>query len=174
MPDIFKIPLILACLTPALSFSAHAHPDTAAFEPTAFAESPKIADCSLDNGAAAQCHKITVRYLPEGLEIGPFRSATLNDTGGLWTWAGETPGLYRIDGRFLRMLSGLGYRFYNDDANAYSVVHATEPTMTDAPTPLGTVANPRFKLPVTYPLWISATAMSIREVGITGTEPRRI
>ena len=33
---------------------------------------------------------------------------------------------YRADGDFLRMLDGLGYRFFDDDGNVYSVDNATE------------------------------------------------
>lgn len=90
-------------------------------------------DCTLENGTKTQCHQITVGYLPEGLEIGPFCPATLDDAGGIWEWTGENAGLYWIDGDFLRMLDGLGYRFFDDDGNVYSVDNATErPTVDHA------------------------------------------
>lgn len=114
-----------------------------------------------------QCHQITVGYLPDGLEIGPFCPATLDDAGGIWEWTGENAGLYRVNGDFLRMLDRLGYRFFDDDGNVYSVDNATErptvdhacinvsvdesveitmllpvdPVMADTPTQLGTVGK---------------------------------
>ncbi|MFT7136846.1 MAG: hypothetical protein ACI80I_002854, partial [Akkermansiaceae bacterium] len=105
---------------------AFAHPNTAAFVQSAFLEVPEIVDCTLSDGTETQCHQITVGYLPEGLDIGPFCPATLDDAGGIWEWTGENAGLYRVDGDFLRMLDGLGYRFFDDDGNVYSVDNATE------------------------------------------------
>ncbi|MFT6089467.1 YHYH protein [Sulfitobacter sp.] len=146
---------------------AFAHPNTAAFVQSAFLEVPEIVDCTLSDGTETQCHQITVGYLPEGLDIGPFCPATLDDAGGIWEWTGENAGLYRVDGDFLRMLDGLGYRFFDDDGNVYSVDNATEqptvdhacinvsvdesveitmllpvdPVMADTPTQLGTVGK---------------------------------
>ena len=146
---------------------AFAHPDPALFNETAFIEMPEVVDCTLEDGTETRCHQITVGYLPDGLEVGPFCPATLVDAGGIWEWTGENAGLYRIDGDFLRMLDGLGYRFFDDEGNVYSVDNATErptvdhacinvsvdesveitmllpinPVMADAPTALGTVAK---------------------------------
>lgn len=156
---------ILVCL--AASGPAFAHPDTKAFVQSAFLEAPEIVDCTLEDGKEAQCHQITVGYLPDGLEIGPFCPATLGDAGGIWEWTGEKAGLYRVDGDFLWMLDGLGYRFFDDDGNVFSVDNATErptvdhacinvsvdesveitmllpvdPVMADTPTQLGTVGK---------------------------------
>ncbi|SDW04703.1 YHYH protein [Albimonas donghaensis] len=167
MPDIQETWLGSALAALTLATPALAHPEAAAFAPTAFIEAPEIVACTLENGAETQCHRITVGYLPEGLEIGPFCPADLEDAGGIWDWTGENAGLYRIDGDFLRMLDALGYRFHDDDGNVYSVDNATErpavdhacinvsadesveitmllpvaPVMADAPTPLGTVAK---------------------------------
>ena len=144
-----------------------AHPDTGDFVQSAFLKAPEIVDCTLEDGTETQCHQITVGYLPEGLKIGPFCPATLDDAGGIWEWTGENAGLHRVDGDFLRMLDGLGYRFFDDDGNVYSVDNATErptvdhacinvsvdesveitmllpvePMMADTPTQLGTVGK---------------------------------
>lgn len=124
---------LAACACLAVSGPALAHPDTKTFLQSAFVEVPEIVDCTLENGTEAQCHEITVGYLPAGLEIGPFCPATLNDAGGIWEWTGENAGLYRVNGDFLRMLDGLGYRFFDDDGNVYSVDNATErPTVDHA------------------------------------------
>ncbi|MHA6323685.1 YHYH protein [Roseivivax sp. CAU 1753] len=167
MTDVLKSLIWSACATTALATVAVAHPDTAAFEQTAFIETPEIVACTLEDGAQTQCHQITVGYLPDGLEIGPFCPATLDDAGGIWEWTGENAGLYRIDGDFLRMLDGLGYRFFDDDGKVYSVDNATErptvdhacinvsvdesveitmllpvePVMADTPTDLGVVSK---------------------------------
>ena len=144
-----------------------AQPDTALFDETAFLATPEIVDCTLEDGTETRCHRVTVGYLPDDLEIGPFCPATLDDAGGIWEWTGENAGLYRIDGDFLRMLDELGYRFFDDEGNVYSVDNATEqptvdhacinvsvdesveitmllpvePVMAEAPTALGTVAK---------------------------------
>ncbi|WP_417601669.1 YHYH protein [Pararhodobacter oceanensis] len=147
--------------------AAFAHPETEHFAQSAFLTAPEIVDCTLEDGSETQCHQITVGYLPEGLEIGPFCPATLEDAGGIWDWTGENAGLYRIDGEFLQMLDGLGYRFFDDDGNVFSVDNAVErptvdhacinvsvdesveitmllplhPVVADTPTQLGTVGK---------------------------------
>lgn len=146
---------------------ALAHPDIAEFSETAFAEQPQTVDCTLENGTASTCYKITVNYLPEDLEIGPFCPATLTDAGGIWEWTGENAKLYRVDEAFLRMLDDLGYRFFDEDGAVHVVDAATEqpavdhacinvspdesveitmllpvtPVMADSPSPLGTVSK---------------------------------
>jgi YHYH protein len=104
---------------------------------------------------------------PDNLQIGPFCPTTVNDTGGIWNWDGKEAGLYRVDGAFLKMLNGLGYKFYDADGKVYiSTSTATKPKfdntcmsmkadaavemaillpmtpkMADKPTDLGTVAK---------------------------------
>ncbi|WP_378943061.1 YHYH protein [Paracoccus sp. R86501] len=112
---------------------ALAHTDIAAFDQSVFAEAPETVDCTLEDGTQTTCHKLVVNYMPDGLEIGPFCPATLDDAGGIWNWTGENGKLYRIDGDFLRMLDGLGYRFFDDDGNVHSVDNATtRPTVDHA------------------------------------------
>lgn len=146
---------------------ALAHSDTAYFTDTAFTEAPQIVDCTLEDGTQTQCHEIKVGYLPEGLEIGPFCPATLDDAGGIWEWSGENAGLYRIDRDYLTMMDQLGYTFYDEDGTVHVVDNATQqptvdhacinvsadesveitillpvyPVMADEPTSLGTVAK---------------------------------
>jgi hypothetical protein len=157
--------LVTAILT--IPQTAMAHPDLAEFETTAFTEEPSIVDCTLANGEQSTCYEITVNYLPEGLEIGPFCPGRLSDEGGIWNWTGENAKLYRIDENFLRMLDDLGYRFFDEDGTVHVVDIATQqpsvdhacinvspaedvtismllpvnPVTADQPTPLGTVGK---------------------------------
>jgi hypothetical protein len=110
---------------------AVAHPDIAEFADTAFAEKPITVDCTLEDGTASTCYKIITNYLPEGLEIGPFCPATLDDEGGIWEWTGENAKLYRLDGPFFKMLDDLGYRFFDEDGNVHAVDAATEQPKVD-------------------------------------------
>jgi len=154
------------CFAPAMAF---AHSDVDSISDKALVQPAQIVDCTLENGDAAQCASYTLKFVPDDLEIGPFCPATLDDVGGIWNWDGENAGLYRIDGDYLKMLSGLGYTFYNDDGvvNVFDIrVEGPEaeheciagsldagsemsittlipiaPVLADAPTSLGTVAK---------------------------------
>lgn len=97
--------------------------DPGAFSAGALARAPQVVDCTLENGTAARCVQVVVKYLPDGATIGPFCPATVDETGGLWQWDGPQPGLYRVNGPFLRMLQGLGYAFYGNDGR----VHVADP-----------------------------------------------
>jgi hypothetical protein len=119
-----------ALCTPAI---AAAHTDLTRFDQSVFTEMPTLVECTLEDGTTSQCYEFTVNYLPEGLEIGPFCPATLDDKGGIWNWTGENGKLYRIDGDFLRMLDSLGYRFFDDAGNVQSVDNAVQrPTVDHA------------------------------------------
>jgi hypothetical protein len=110
-----------------------AHTDLKTFDQSAFDGPPAVVHCTLEDGTKTECYEFTVDYMPEGLEIGPFCPATLDDKGGIWNWTGENGKLYPIDGDFLRMLDGLGYRFFDDKGAVYSVDNATErPTVDHA------------------------------------------
>jgi hypothetical protein len=154
------------CFAPAMAF---AHSDVDSISDKALVQPAQIVDCTLENGDVAQCASYTLKFVPDDLEIGPFCPATLDDVGGIWDWDGENAGLYRIDGEYLKMLSGLGYTFYNDDGvvnvfdirvegpeaeheciagslDAGSAMSITTlipiaPVLADAPTSLGTVAK---------------------------------
>jgi YHYH protein len=139
----------------------------AAFSRDAMAKPAAVVDCTLTTGEAAKCAKITVKHKPDNLSIGPFCPTTVNDAGGVWNWDGKEAGLYRINGAFLKMLNGLGYKFYDADGKVHiSTTTATKPKfdntcmsmkadtavemtillpmtpkMADQPTDLGTVAK---------------------------------
>lgn len=151
----------------ALPGAALAHDEIAQFDAGIFQQEPQVVSCTLEDGSDAECYELVVSYLPEGLEIGPFCPATLDDAGGIWEWDGEEAGLYRLDGDFWEMLDGQGYRFFDEDGNVFSVDIATtqpevdhacinvsededviitmlipvHPVMAETPTDLGTVAK---------------------------------
>lgn len=117
-----------ACMAPGI---ASAHTDMTNFDAAVFVEQPAVVDCALEDGVATTCYEFTVSYLPEGLEIGPFCPATLDDVGGIWEWTGENGGLYRVDAAFFRMLDALGYRFFDDDGTVHVVDAATQQPTVD-------------------------------------------
>ena len=93
--------------------------NTALLNEAALVKTPEIIDCTLENGAAAQCAQITVKYLPDDLKIGPFCPKTLDDDGGIWPWDGENPGLYRVDRAFLEMVDKQGITFHDPDGSVH-------------------------------------------------------
>ena len=125
-PSTYLGPILALIATLGFAQTAPAHPDVAEFNATAFAEPPATVDCTLEDGTESSCYKITVNYLPEGLEIGPFCPATLSDAGGIWKWTGENGKLYRVDGDFFKMLDDLGYRFFDEDGTVHTVDNAVE------------------------------------------------
>lgn len=99
----------------------------------ALVKAPVTVACTLENGLAAQCVKLLVRYQPKNLETGPFCPATLKDQGGIWHWDGEQAGLYRIDEKFLTMLQGQGYKFFDADGKVHVTdVRTTRPVDTNS------------------------------------------
>ena len=104
----------------ALTTSAYGHADKHSINDDALAEASNIVDCTLENGEASKCASYVVKYLPDSLKIGPFCPSTLEDKGGIWHWVGDKPGLYRIDGDFLKMLDSQGYTFFNETGEVYS------------------------------------------------------
>jgi YHYH protein len=117
----FLVSFIIGCVMTVTS--AHAQVDLSLFGKDAIVKTPELVDCTLSTGAAAKCAEIAVKYKPDSLEIGPFCPATLNDTGGIWNWDGDKPGLYRLNRAFFEMLKGMGYTFYDDDEK----VHISDP-----------------------------------------------
>lgn len=126
MPIQFSVLSLLRHGTIALMVpsAAMAHTDLSRFEDNIFTSAPEVVSCTLEDGTEASCYKITVNYLPEGLDIGPFCPITIDDEGGLWDWDGANAKLYRIDKDFLTMLDELGYRFFDEDGNVYIVDNA--------------------------------------------------
>lgn len=137
------------------------------FDKSALVEPAKIVPCVLENGEHGECVEMTVRYLPDGLDIGPFCQVNLDEPGGLWYWTGDDPALYRVDETFLRKLEGLGLHFFDSDGRLHisniskappaedntciavtlnSTVEMTvllpiDPIVADRPANLGTVAK---------------------------------
>jgi hypothetical protein len=102
--------------------------DLSLFGKDAIAKAATVVDCTLTTGEASKCAQLTVKHKPDNLQIGPFCPTTVNDTGGIWNWDGKEAGLYRINGKFLRMLNSLGYKFYDADGKVYiSTTTATKP-----------------------------------------------
>nr|WP_323782038.1 YHYH protein [Amylibacter sp.] len=165
----FLFPIAVATLlaAPTLSFAHEGSPETDLFDKNALSQPVEFVECTLENGDTAQCARTTTRYKPANLDIGPFCPATLEDAGGIWEWDGKDAGLYRVDGDFLKMLAGLGYKMYDDDGSVFtsdiskaqptqdhtcisvspdeSVVITTlipvSPVMADTPTSLGVVGK---------------------------------
>jgi hypothetical protein len=106
-----------------LAQPAQAEIDLSLFGKDALVNQPHIVDCILTTGAAAKCTELVVKYKPDSLAIGPFCPTTLNETGGIWSWDGEKPGLYRLNRAFFEMLNGLGFKFYGDDGK----IHISDP-----------------------------------------------
>ncbi len=107
----------MAMRAPRVEVDAHS------FSADALVRPPETVDCTLDNGAAARCVRLVVRYLPDRMTVGPFCPSTIDEAGGIWNWDGPHAGLYRVNGDFLRMLKGLGYAFYEPEGR----VHVADP-----------------------------------------------
>ena len=96
--------------------------DMSRISKAALVKAPEVVECELENGASAKCVKFVVKYQPDDLQTGPFAPQTMKDVGGIWDWDGDKAGLYRIDEKFLTMLKGQGYTFYDADGK----VHVTD------------------------------------------------
>ncbi|RVU86503.1 YHYH protein [Leucothrix sargassi] len=126
-PNVLRATALAASVF-ALSGPANAAIDLNSISKDALVKAPETVDCTLENGDAAQCLKLTVKYLPDNLEIGPFCPDTVDDTGGIWHWDGDKAGLYRIDKAFLTMLNEQGYEFYDDSGKVnITDVRTTQP-----------------------------------------------
>ena len=166
--SITKIAIAIMSILASSAFPALAQTlDVSKFSPAGLAADPETVECTLENGAAAKCTKFILKYLPDNLKIGPFCPTSLNDTGGIWAWDGEKPGLYRLDRAFFEMLNGIGYTFYDKDEKIHialpvggrpqydhvclqmvpnatvtmTVLLPNEPVMAAKPSELGTVAK---------------------------------
>jgi YHYH protein len=141
--------------------------DISLFGKDALVKDPVVVDCTLTTGEASKCAQLTVKHKPDNLQVGPFCPTTVNDTGGIWNWDGKEAGLYRVNGKFLRMLNSLGYKFYDaagkvyiststatkpkfdntcmsmkaDTAVEMTILLPMTPKMADKPTDLGTIAK---------------------------------
>jgi hypothetical protein len=112
--------LLMALLT---TTAAQAEVDASLFSRSALVKDPVVVDCKLTNGQTAKCVQLVLKHKPDSLNIGPFCPNTLDETGGIWDWDGNKPGVYRLNRTFFEMLNGLGYRFYDDKGT----IHITDP-----------------------------------------------
>lgn len=165
--------LLLASLVSSLAFAGstlptQAHePEPQNFQEIGLRAPIETVDCTLSDGTESTCLKLELSALPNGIDIGPFCPTTLEDTGGIWDWTGDKPGIYRVDADFLTLLSDLGYQFFSDAGEVYisdiskaepaqdntcinvalnesievTALIPAEPRKADAPTDLGTVAK---------------------------------
>ncbi len=77
-----------------------------------------IVDCTLENGTETTCYQLEVASLPTTINTaGPFCPETTSDSGGIWVWDGDEPGLYALDGAFWAMMTEQGYEFANAEGN---------------------------------------------------------
>jgi YHYH protein len=116
----FSCLLCSSLFATVLSLSAaQAQVDPSLFSRDALVNDPLVVDCKLANGEGAKCVQLVVKYKPDTLNIGPFCPTTLSETGGVWDWDGDKPGVYRLNRTFFEMLNGMGYTFYDADGKVY-------------------------------------------------------
>ena len=73
-------------------------------------------DCTLENGSETTCYQLEVASLAATVDTdGPYCPPTTADTGGIWVWDGDEPGLYALDSDFWDRMSAQGYEFVNAD-----------------------------------------------------------
>ena len=97
---------------------------SALFVDGALTSGPSVVDCTLENGSETSCYEIEVASLASTVDTdGPFCPATTSDTGGIWVWDGEDPGLYALDSDFWAMMTEQGYEF----ADADGTITITDP-----------------------------------------------
>lgn len=82
----------------------------------ALTSEPSVVDCTLENGSESSCYQLEFASLASTVDTdGPYCPATTSDTGGIWVWDGDDPGLYALDADFWSMMSEQGYEFANED-----------------------------------------------------------
>lgn len=162
--------LFLSACSPSAHTHDHPHAhrgstNTYGYSAAAMASAPETVDCLLETGQPSHCLKLVVKHKPSDLGIGPFCPETLEDAGGIWSWDGEQPGLYRVNGDFFRMIAAEGYLMFDGEgtviisdisvappADAHSCIQVSEdtsvtitaliplePAMAERPTRLGVV-----------------------------------
>lgn len=114
-----------------------------------------VVDCTLENGSETTCYQLEVASLATTVSTdGPFCPATTSDTGGIWVWDGEDPGLYALDGDFWSMMSDQGYEFADADGTITITDPAAGPasSSTTANSCLEATADGSFHLQVLLPV----------------------
>lgn len=119
---------LLSVGTTGLAAAAERVIDPELFSSIGALSAPEIVDCSLSNGGAAQCYQFVYTSLPEGTPTGPFCPETVDETGGLWLWDGDQPGLYALNKAFWDLMASLGYNFTDADGT----VHVADPSDWDS------------------------------------------
>ncbi|MBH0055096.1 MULTISPECIES: YHYH protein [unclassified Salinibacterium] len=90
----------------------------ALFADGALTEEAVIVDCTLENGSETTCYQFEVDSLSTTVNTeGPFCPATTTDTGGIWVWDGDEPGLYALDEDFWALMEAQGFEFANEDGD---------------------------------------------------------
>lgn len=91
---------------------------SALFAEGALTSDPEIVDCTLENGTETSCYQLEFASLASTVDTdGPYCPATTSETGGIWVWDGEDPGLYALDGDFWAMMTEQGYEFVDAEGN---------------------------------------------------------
>lgn len=86
------------------------------FHDDALVAGVEVVDCTLENRSETRCYQLLVSSQPDALSVtGPFCPSTVTDEHGIFTWGGETPGLYALNKEFWEMVTALGYSFVNED-----------------------------------------------------------
>ena len=87
-----------------------------AFAEGALTEDAETVSCTLENGSETMCFQVQVASLPSTVDTdGPYCPATVEDTGGIWVWDGDEPGLYALNRAFWTLVGGQGFEFVADD-----------------------------------------------------------
>lgn len=83
-------------------------------------ESIRIVDCKLNDGSLGACYRIPVQSTP--LEDGPYCPESLDDTGGIFIYDGETnPGLRVMNREFFEDMEADGYDIIDEDGELRTI-----------------------------------------------------
>lgn len=111
-----------------------------------------LKNCELSNGQTSSCAVFVIKYPASKLANRTFCPATLNDIGGLWSWDGINPGIYRLNRSFFEMLSGQGYTLYDENENIRVVDVRLDRPPDDVNTCLAASVDNDVELTVTIPV----------------------
>ena len=90
----------------------------ALFADGALTEDATTVDCTLENGSETTCYQFEVDSLASTVDTdGPYCPASTADTGGIWVWDGDEPGLYGLDEDFWDLMTSQGYDFVDSSGD---------------------------------------------------------